>query len=135
MAATDKGTLTVTSGAASTANPPIQFFFSRHRHFNTTQCVNRTAFTLCSGQTCVLLTDFVPIHRVIMPDSTSPLLRKDDMLPPLHLGYRISLKQPDLQLTVGAKTPLSLLFSSGILHVRPFVGTHDQLACLMFLQS
>jgi hypothetical protein len=73
---------------------------------------------------------------VILPcDNDDTLIQKDVRLPPLHLAFRIRLKDPGMMLTVGPETPLSLLFSSGFLHVLPFLGTREQLTCLMAVQN
>jgi hypothetical protein len=132
-----KGTMFITQTATvSERKVPVHLFVSGHRHCNADQCLNNTAFSLSSGNTCILLPDVGPIHQVILPcDNDDTLIQKDVRHPTLHLAFRIRLKHPGMMLTVGPKTPLSLLFSSGVLHVLPFVGTREQLTCLMAQQQ
>ena len=70
-----KGTLFITQTATvSERKVPVHLFFSGHRHCNADQCLNTTAFSLSSGNTCILLPDIGPIHRVILPCDTDDTL-------------------------------------------------------------
>jgi hypothetical protein len=110
--------------------PPV-LFTSRSDHFDLEQCESEMEFTVNPNEQHVLLPTNLKwrIPRVLLDDAGT--VRINNGQSGHILGYCISLKQPDMMLTVGPKTPLSLLINSGYLDVVPFFVTCDQYMLLV----
>ena len=117
--------------AAPVKRQPPVLFMGWSDHFDLEQCESEREFTVNPNEQYVLLpTNLRRIPSVLLDDAGT--VRIDNRQSGRTLGYCISLKQPDMMLTVGTKTPLSLLLNSGYLDVVPFFVTCDQYMLLVY---
>ena len=100
-------------------------------HFDSEQCMNDTEFTVNPYEEHVLLIANLDKIPTVIVNAAHQLL-KDPQRGNHYLGYCISLKPNDMTLTVGPKTPLSLLLSSGYFTAVPFFMTFDQYMVLAY---
>jgi hypothetical protein len=106
------------------------FFMCLSEHFDPEQCFSQQKFTVNPKEEHVLLLmNHGKIALKILSDRNK--IWKNDRRPGKYLGFSISLKQPDMTLTVGEKTPLSLLMNSGYFNIVPFFMEGSQYVLLM----
>lgn len=121
-------TLTMMKNAevvAPTKRQSSVMFKDESGHFDPQQCRSEKEFTVKPNHEYVLLTHNEIFSAIV--GKTTPIPRG---MPKRHLGYSISLKHLDMIVTVGNKTPLSLLLQSGYFYVVPFFMTLNQFAIL-----
>ena len=125
-------TLTLWKGeAAPKKRQPRVLFLCWSEHFDPEQCVSQTEFTVNPNEEHVLL--IANAGRITSVKLGDPRrIRNDDQQPSRSLAYSICMKQPDMSLTVGLRTPLSLLLKSGYLNIVPFFVTHDEYMVLAY---
>ena len=105
-------------------------FMCLSEHFDPEQCFSQKEFTVNPNEEHVLLLmNHGKIAHKILLDKNRIWI--NDRRPGKYLGFSISLKQPDMTLTVGEKTPLSLLMNSGTFNIVPFFMAGSQYVLLM----
>jgi hypothetical protein len=127
------GAITLTRADPTTPTPAITFihgfantesfvfgFLVPADDFDPNRCLSFKKFTVKPNQKYVLFTNLVaPTVKV---NGTDPLeFEKSEY----RLCYRISMKQPDMAMHVGEKTPLTLLLNSDCLNVSPVILARD----------
>jgi hypothetical protein len=100
------------------------------QHFDPEQCFSTEEFTVNPNEEHVLL---LMNHGKITCKTYLDTNRiwKNGRRHGKYLGFSISLKQPDMTLTVQEKTPLSLLMNSGYLNIVPFFMEGSQYILLL----
>jgi hypothetical protein len=123
------GTITLTRADPTTPTPTITFihgfattesvvfgFLVPGDDFDPSRCLSFKKFTVKPNRKYVLFTNLVaPTVKV---NGTDPLEFEESEY---WLCYRISMKQPDMAMHVGEKTPLTLLLNSDSLNVSPVI--------------
>ena len=113
---------------------PRVLFMCWSRHFDPEQCMNDTEFTVNPNEEHVLLISNLGKIPTMTVGAAHQLLI-DKQQAGHFFGYSINLKQMDMTLTVGPRTPLSLLLSSGYFTIVPFVMTYDQYMLMAYMQK
>ena len=116
---TAAGTITLARASPVHPTPPysIQMFvekeFPPKQSFDTTQCFSRKEFTLLPKQKCVLITNLEASSAKLNNNINGDDPLSFDRSKKYKLCYSIKVIKPDMAVTVGEKTPLSLLINSG----------------------
>ncbi len=116
---TAAGTITLARASPVHPTPPysIQMFvekeFPSKQSFDTTQCFSRKEFTLLPKQKCVLITNLEASSAKLNNNINGDDPLSFDRSKKYKLCYSIKVIKPDMAVTVGEKTPLSLLINSG----------------------
>ena len=110
---------------------PSVLFNCGSEHFDPEQCVCDKEFIVNPKEEHVLLIGNLAQIPTMTVGNGQQLRKKQQT--GQFLGFRIDLKQMDMTLTVGPKTPLSLLFNSGYFNIVPFSMTRDQYMFLAFV--
>jgi len=112
---TAAGTITLARASPVHPTPPysIQMFvekeFPPKQSFDTTQCFSRKEFTVLPKQKCVLITNLEASSAKLNNNINGDDPLSFDRSKKYKLCYSIKVIKPDMAVTVGEKTPLSLL--------------------------
>ena len=111
------GTMTMTvPSEARKKQTWVHLFISKGTDpFDAGRCVNFAEFTVNPGEEHLVLTDLHSLNAIMK----NQLITFDPSLSRLRLCYQIQVNQPDVALTVGRGTPLSLLLKAGCLLANP----------------
>jgi hypothetical protein len=109
---------------------PRVLFMCMSEHFDPELCLSEKEFIVNPNEEHVLLLINSGKIPTMIHNNAQRIWRKDRR-PGKFLGYSICLKQPDLMVTVGLKTPLAMLLNSDYFNVVPFFVTRKQYLGLM----
>ena len=114
-----------------TKRQPRVLFMCMSEHFDPEQCLSQEDFIVNPNEQHVLLLINSGKIPTMIPGQDEQRIWKKDRRPGKFLSYTLSLKQPDMTVTVGPMAPLSLLINSGYFNVVPFFMTRKQYTVLM----
>jgi hypothetical protein len=95
-------------------------------NFNPNQCFNTAQFILNSNQECTLITNLMASNVLTHSNNPETPLVFDDPYNQVRMCYKIRVKHPGMAVTVGEKTPLTLLLNAGCLSATPFCVTRNE---------